>query len=116
MLSRAMAKVCRNLVERLGTLGPQRIAVEATGGFETVVAAALAGASLPVVVVNPAQVRAFAQALGLRRAKPIRSPDKCEHDRPLRRGDQAGLAAARSRRSDPTARRPRRAGAARSLK
>ncbi len=56
------------LVERMGTLGPERIAVEATGGFETVVAAALAGASLPVVVVNPAQVRHFAQALG-RRAK-----------------------------------------------
>jgi transposase len=56
------------LVERMGTLGPERIAVEATGGFETVVAAALAGASLPVVVINPAQVRHFAQALG-RRAK-----------------------------------------------
>ena len=56
------------LVERMGTLGPERIAIEATGGFETVVAAALAGASLPVVVVNPAQVRHFAQALG-RRAK-----------------------------------------------
>jgi transposase len=56
------------LAERMGPLGPERIAVEATGGFETVVAAALAGASLPVVVVNPAQVRHFAQALG-RRAK-----------------------------------------------
>jgi transposase len=56
------------LVERMGTMSPERIAVEATGGFETVVAAALAGASLPVVVVNPAQVRHFAQALG-RRAK-----------------------------------------------
>src|SRR6202046_3594733 len=52
------------LVERMGTLGPERIAVEATGGFETVVAAALAGASLPGVVVNPAQVRPFAPALG----------------------------------------------------
>ena len=31
------------LVERMGRLGPERIAVEATGGFETVVAAALAG-------------------------------------------------------------------------
>ena len=31
------------LVERMGTLGPERIAIEATGGFETVVAAALAG-------------------------------------------------------------------------
>ena len=56
------------LVERMQALGPERVAVEATGGFETVVAAALAGASLPVVVVNPAQVRHFAQALG-RRAK-----------------------------------------------
>jgi transposase len=44
-------------VERMGTLGPERIPVEATGGSETVVAAAPAGASLPVVVVNPAQVR-----------------------------------------------------------
>lgn len=56
------------LVERLTGLAPERVAVEATGGFETVVAAALAGAGLPVVVVNPAQVRHFAQALG-RRAK-----------------------------------------------
>src|ERR1700733_13272187 len=56
------------LVERLSALQPQRIAVEATGGFETIVAAALAGASLPLVIVNPAQVRHFAQALG-RRAK-----------------------------------------------
>ena len=36
------------------------------GGFETVLAAALAGAALPVVVVNPAQVRHFAQAVGQR--------------------------------------------------
>jgi transposase len=42
------------------------VAVEATGGFETVVAAGLAGAGLPVVVVNPAQVRHFAKALGER--------------------------------------------------
>jgi transposase len=43
------------------------VAIEATGGFETMVAAAgLVGAGLPVVVVNPAQVRAFAQALGQR--------------------------------------------------
>jgi transposase len=49
------------LVERLSALQPERIAVEATGGFETVAAAALAGAGLPVVVVNPAQVRHFAR-------------------------------------------------------
>src|ERR1700758_2131811 len=54
------------LVERLKRLAPRIIAVEATGGFETVVAAGLASADLPVVVVNPAQVRAFAQALGKR--------------------------------------------------
>jgi transposase len=56
------------LVARLLPMAPAVVAVEATGGYESVVAAALAGAGLAVVVVNPAQVRAFAQALG-RRAK-----------------------------------------------
>lgn len=55
-----------DLVERLQRLSPCIVAIEATGGFETVVAAGLAGASLPIVVVNPAQVRAFALALGKR--------------------------------------------------
>lgn len=55
-----------DLAERLKPLGAERIALEATGGFETVVVAALAAAALPVVVVNPAQVRAFARALGKR--------------------------------------------------
>ena len=54
------------LIERLKSLSIRLVAVEATGGFETVVAAGLAGAGLPVVVVNPAQVRAFATALGKR--------------------------------------------------
>ena len=54
------------LVEQLRELAPQLVAVEATGGFEAIVAAAIAGAGLPLVVVNPAQVRAFAQALGKR--------------------------------------------------
>ena len=45
---------------------PRIVALEATGGFETVAAAGLAAAGLPVVVVNPAQVRAFANALGKR--------------------------------------------------
>lgn len=56
------------LIARLAPLAPAAVAVEATGGFETVVAASLGAAGLPVVVVNPAQVRAFARALG-RRAK-----------------------------------------------
>ncbi len=57
-----------SLIARLVPLAPAAIAVEATGGYETVVAASLAAAGLAVVVVNPAQVRSFAQALG-RRAK-----------------------------------------------
>jgi transposase len=55
-----------DLVAWLKTLSPALVAIEATGGFETVVAAGLASAGLPVVVVNPAQVRAFAMALGKR--------------------------------------------------
>ena len=54
------------LVERLRSLAPTLVAVEATGGFEMIVAAAVAGAKLPLAVVNPAQVRHFAQALGQR--------------------------------------------------
>jgi len=55
-----------DLVARLKARSPTLVAIEATGGFEAVVAAGLAGAGLPVVVVNPAQVRAFARALGKR--------------------------------------------------
>jgi len=55
-----------DLAGRLSKLMPRVVAIEATGGFETVVAAGLAAAGVPVVVVNPAQVRAFAQALGKR--------------------------------------------------
>lgn len=54
------------LIERLRPLAPKAIGLEATGGFETFVAAGLSSAGLPVVVVNPAQVRAFANALGKR--------------------------------------------------
>jgi transposase len=59
-------KGLEQLVERLRAVSPQLIAVEATGGFETIVAAATAGAGLPLVVVNPAQIRHFAQAIGKR--------------------------------------------------
>jgi len=54
------------LVERLRPLLPSLIVVEATGGFESTTAAALAGAGLPLVIVNPAQIRHYAQALGKR--------------------------------------------------
>ena len=59
-------KGLEQLVERLRALAPTLVAVEATGGFETIVAAAIAGASVPLAVVNPAQVRHFAQAVGKR--------------------------------------------------
>jgi transposase len=54
------------LTLRLRSLSPELVALEASGGFETVVAATLAAARLPVVVVNPAQIRAFARAVGQR--------------------------------------------------
>lgn len=56
----------QQLVERIQPLAPSLVALEATGGFETVVAATLAAAGLPAVVVNPAQIRAFAKAIGQR--------------------------------------------------
>ena len=55
-----------DLVGRLKILKPYLVVLEATGGFETVVVAALAAAGLPVAVANPAQVRAFAKAIGQR--------------------------------------------------
>lgn len=59
-------KGLEELVARLKPMAPQLVAMEATGGFETMVAAALNANGLPGVVVNPAQVRHFAQALGKR--------------------------------------------------
>ena len=52
------------LIERLVALAPALIVLEATGGMEVRLAAALAAAGLPVAVVNPRQVRAFARAMG----------------------------------------------------
>ena len=58
------AKGIDELVVRLA--GADLIAVEATGGYESIVSASLAAAGLPLVVVNPGQVRHYAQALGQR--------------------------------------------------
>lgn len=52
------------LVARLETLAPERIVVEATGGYETLLVAACIAANLPIVVVNPRQARNFAKAIG----------------------------------------------------
>jgi transposase len=54
------------LIDRLRPFSPSIVALEATGGFETVAAAAMAAAGMPVAVVNPAQIRAFAKAIGQR--------------------------------------------------
>jgi len=52
------------LVHDLRPRIPSLIVLEATGGFEHAVVAALAAAGLPVVVANPRQVRDFARATG----------------------------------------------------
>ena len=52
------------LVERLRAAIAQLIVLEATGGFEQVVAGQLAASRLPLVVVNPRQIRDFARATG----------------------------------------------------
>src|SRR5262249_21886689 len=52
------------LVERLTAWGPALVVLEATGGYEASVAAALAGGGLAVVVVNPRQARDFARSTG----------------------------------------------------
>jgi transposase len=52
------------LVARLQSLEPMLVVLEATGGFEHAVVAALAAAGVPVVVANPRQVRDFARATG----------------------------------------------------
>ncbi len=52
------------LVGQLVERAPQLVVLEATGGLETALAAALTAAALPVVIVNPRQVRDFARATG----------------------------------------------------
>lgn len=54
----------RALVKELQKVKPTLIVLEATGGYETAVVAALAAAGLPAVVVNPRQIRDFAKATG----------------------------------------------------
>ena len=52
------------LVAQMQHLKPAALVLEASGGLELPLVAALAAASLPVVVVNPRQVRDFAKATG----------------------------------------------------
>ena len=52
------------IVEHLAKLDVALVVLEATGGLETRITAALSAAGIPVVVVNPRQVRDFARATG----------------------------------------------------
>jgi len=52
------------LIAKLREISPTLVVLEATGGLERRAVAALAGAALPVVAVNPRQVRDFAKATG----------------------------------------------------
>ena len=52
------------LIPQIVDLEPALVLLEATGGLEVPLVAALAAAALPVVVVNPRQVRDFAKATG----------------------------------------------------
>lgn len=53
-----------DLIQWVAVQQPQLIVLEATGGLERPLAAALYAAQLPTVVVNPRQVRDFARAVG----------------------------------------------------
>jgi transposase len=52
------------LVRRVHPLAPRLVVLEASGGYESIVAVSLAAAGLPVAIVNPRQTRKFAEALG----------------------------------------------------
>jgi len=54
-----------DLIARLRALAPTLIVLEATGGYEHAVLSAIAAAGLPIVAVNPRQVRDFAKAFGI---------------------------------------------------
>ena len=53
-----------DLIKRLKPIEPRLIVFEATGGYETLAVSSLAAAGLPVVVVNPRQIRDFAKSIG----------------------------------------------------
>lgn len=55
---------CRKLAAKLKDLNPKLIVLEATGGLENLVAGILVAEGLPVVVINPRQIRDFAKATG----------------------------------------------------
>ena len=108
------------LVERLWSASPELIVLEATGGYELLAVAGLAAAGLPVVVVNPRQLRDFARATGqlaktdrldadilARFADRVRPPvrpvagncSRCSRQNGTGLGRSLGVASSRSRRA-----------------
>jgi len=100
------------LVARLQALPADLVVLEATGGYETVVAAAVAAANLPLVVANPRQIRDFARAVErlaktdrldaqiiARFAEAVRGPSRarCPMPRPARSANWSPGAARSSR-------------------
>lgn len=61
-----IAALLSDLLALHGQMAIDRVVLEATGGYETMASVTLAGAGLPVAVVNPAQVRHFAKACGIK--------------------------------------------------
>ena len=95
------------LVSRLETLKPAIVLLEATGGLELPLVAALAAAKLPVVVVNPRQVGDFAKATGKLAKTDALDPQVLAHFaeavrppvRPLRDADSQELNSLTTRRN-----------------
>ena len=70
----------RELVTRLVALKPALVAMEATGGYERALTAALGNEGVPTTVLNPRHVRDFARSQGM-----LAKTDRfgCRDDRPL---------------------------------
>jgi len=105
----------QTLQARLAKERPALVILEATGGFERPVAAALAAAGLPIAVVNPRQARDFARATG-RLAKTDRIDAQIlarfaqavrPAPRPVPEEEAQALAEITSRRRHPRPRNPR---------
>lgn len=62
--SETSARALRTLASRVAALEPQLVVLEATGGYEVPVLGALAQREVPVSLVAPPRVRAFAHATG----------------------------------------------------
>src|SRR5687767_10688450 len=75
------------LVARLQPMSPERVVMEATGGYEKEAAVALYLAGMKVCVVNPRQVKSFARADGQ-----LAKTDRIDagHDREVRRAHAPG--------------------------